>query len=242
MNFIKKNIKKILKKKNRKYLIAAAIAIAAIAFYFLYKKKENFDDDNKKHMDFIKAIYARRFKEIRDMEEGPKKEKARKKWMKSMEKSKKIEQKLENKVAKFCKSLDEKMQKAFGGSDQTARQRDKMRDSSIHLAMNYPKFQHFAGLCAPPRQPQHTNQEAAQGTGSGIAPDSGEVRTLDAPGSSGIGMNRSDIAKAQQAARAAPAPPQKQKYGSGRYITKAQQAARAAPAPPQKQKYGSGRY
>ena len=32
-------IKKILKKKNQKYLIAA-IAIAAIAFYFLYRKNK----------------------------------------------------------------------------------------------------------------------------------------------------------------------------------------------------------
>ena len=41
MNFIKKNIKKILNKKNRKFLIVAIALIAAIAFYF-YFNKENF--------------------------------------------------------------------------------------------------------------------------------------------------------------------------------------------------------
>jgi hypothetical protein len=181
MNFIKKNIKKILNKKNRKYLIAA-IAIAAIAFYFLYKRKENFVSITRTE---AKEMLKQRRSDIEKIENKKERKKAIKKFEKDNKVAQKINKKAMKKTNRFCNNLMKPLIKQ--------RERGKMGPYGLYMMAHNPRWESIMKACQPSTQAtQETheiidesgneaqegtgsgiapNQEAAQGTGSGIAPN-----------------------------------------------------------------------
>jgi peptide deformylase len=190
MNFIKKNIKKILNKKNRKYLIAA-IAIAAIAFYFLYKRKENFISITRTE---AKEMLRQRRSDIEKIENKKERKKAIKKFEKDNKVAQKINKKAMKKTNRFCNNLMKPLIKQ--------RERGKMGPYGLYMMAHNPRWESIMKACQPSTQ-------ATQETHEIINPSILELDESGNEAQEGTGsiMNLSEIDQAQQAAQGAPGPP-----------------------------------